>query len=229
MKRIPSQILAPNYRYKIVDENDSDYQLQVSETLTFPIKKGIVRSNGLDTSNGSITLSKGLYEHHVKPRIEKLDEAASNQLLNNFALVMANANLVLSNPSFYLIRTPWLCSGGGMSGPINYCLGALLEEWLKNKRLLLVNKDGHKEYIIKVGGSLLSGMLIAKTWCPHTQSLGELYRDKIPGGLGVWLPKFAALSAKRTEKLPANYQSIYALLEACKKRMPVIKKNNKNK
>jgi hypothetical protein len=103
----------------------------------------------------------------------------------------------------------------------------LLEEWIKKKRLLLINKDGHKEYIIKVGGSLLSGMLRATTWCPHTQSFGELYRDKIPGGLGAWLPKFAALSAKRTEKLPANYQSIYALLEACKKRMPATKTTKK--
>lgn len=221
MKRIPASLLKTNYRYKIAGETEKDFILQVSEDLSFPFKKSIVMSNRMDSASGFITISESMYQHHVAPLIKKKDEQAAEQLTDNFGLVMANRNMVLINPAYYLIRTPWLCSGGSMSGPIHYCLGALLEAWKQGNSLEVKNNNGQKVLIISLGGSNLSGMITARGWNTVTQSPEVLHRNDIPGGLPVWLPKFAVLASKTREKLPAQYQYINELLEKCRRRMPV--------
>lgn len=181
--RIPPGLVEIDFKMKIMGETGDDFQLATSSGVIISLKKRISEINSLPISGKSIVLTETLYTRYVHEVVKKNDRAASDRLLNAFELVMTNQREVLNNPSFFLIRSNWLISGGSISGPLFYCLGSLIEAWLYDKRFTIHDVNGNKINVVKVGGSNLSGVIGGLGWDRENRRFVELDRRHLSGGL----------------------------------------------
>ncbi|MFM7053697.1 MAG: hypothetical protein ACKOX7_03060 [Bacteroidota bacterium] len=214
--RLPNELFEADKRAFRVDEKDDELILKNQHGLLFRMKKSIVTANELHTELGCIDLPDSIYARYVTPLIKKANENCGERLYSKFALVMDNHHLVLKNPEYFLIRAPWLSSGVAMSGPINYCLGSLIETWKRDGKLKSKDENGDMVFVAKVSGGL-SGLASATAWNPSKRCFVRLNKSSLPGGLPVWLANFSKLQSNYRESLLANFAAINKLLEECEK------------
>jgi hypothetical protein len=214
--RLPDELFKCDKRVFIAGETENTLVVKDQHGLQFNLKKSVIRANDMGSSLGCIELSDTLYRHYVTPMIKKADEQASNLLETHFRLVMQNYHVVLKNPEYFLIRAQWLCSGASFSGPIHYCLGSVVEAWMRSKQLRSKDKEGKPVYVAKVGGSNLSGMVIGKAWSPTENCWTSLDKSCLPGGLPTWLSHYSRLQSAYRHSLVANFAAIRKLIDHCK-------------
>lgn len=217
--RLPDALFARDKRVFITGETENTLLVRDQHGLQFNLKKSVISANEMSSSLGCIELSDTLYMHYVTPMIKKADEQASQLLDQHFGLVMQNYHVVLTNPEYFLIRAQWLCSGAGFSGPVNYCLGSLVEAWMRSKLLRSKNIDGKPVYVAKVGGSPFSGLIRGKAWSPTENRWTELDKHCLPGGIPFWLSHYSKLQSAYSQTLVANFAAIRKLINHCKVRL----------
>jgi hypothetical protein len=214
--RLPSDLIVPDKRVFAVGETENTLLVKNAHGLAFHLRKSVISTNGMASHLGCIVLPDALYKHHVEPVIKKANEQASLLLEKHFGLVMQNYHLVLQNPEYFLIRTPWLSSGGTVSGPVHYCLGGLVESWMKSKKLRTKDREGKPVYVVRVGGSNLSGALWAKGWVPSENKWACLGNDELNGNLQAWLLQYSKLQSAYPQTLTADFAAIGKLIKHCK-------------
>jgi len=182
----------------IISESDAYYEISGHDGLVTFISRTIINANHLAPSNGRITLPESIYNHYFLKEHYRIDKLWTEVLIRRFPDVMANQDLVISNPEYANIRSDYFVSGGMWIGSISYPLGSLLESWKHSDNLTATLHDGMVIKVARVGGSALSGTIFAcRGWCEEQNKLvapNSLPLIPIlPNGFGVWYRKFRNL------------------------------------
>ncbi|MEY4594838.1 MAG: hypothetical protein RIQ47_1248, partial [Bacteroidota bacterium] len=172
--------------------------------------KSVLHDNKQWVRGKSLELSRSAYDHYFIKRRKSLEKTAADKLKDNFTDVMRHKRLVLNNGKYFLIRTPWLSSGGAHIGGVYYCLGALLESWKKEKYLVIKTEEGDTVYMIRIAGSPLSGAINGEGWSVREQRIVPV--GKLQPGLLEWINRFKKISERYDQKMRVNFTSINELL-----------------
>jgi len=202
-----------SYETTIVGETEETYLLedQVGVQVAFP--KDLVEANRLAMTDTGIALTEALHRHHFVNAVLERNAAAFERLWQHFAQVVAHRDLVFSRAEYFLIRHNDLEAGNTISGGFGYCLGGLLEAWFVNQELWMEREDHPSGcYLVRAGGSLMSGMHRAILWSPDTQRFVTRVDDLKPG-LYPWLQKLEVVSKRYRTRLDLQYLAIQQLLE----------------
>lgn len=209
----------PNYLTDIVGETELNYRLSNEHQLevNFP-KEGLI-SNSIPVINNQVLLTEYLYGHFFGG----LESQRNNQIVNpvsaNFAKIVAHKKLIWSRAEYFLIRTDCFDSGPRSGGDSSMCLGALLESWFSSDELLIQNHFPEGDlYIVKLGGSYLSGAYFGTFWSMEKNKFvyksSRLNNDiSLPGTLLSWLKKLWNIAGKYPGRLEMNALAIQKLLK----------------
>jgi hypothetical protein len=134
----------------------------------------LLRANDMEvTKEGKINMSDEMYNTWFGALNKDEYGRLSANMMSHFGVLLENSEIILKNSDYSGLWLPLLQSGMMISGVTRYTLGALLNCWIGSDDLV-INKE---IYIIKVGGSELSGMCIYVGW-------SSTKRKIVTGGIG---------------------------------------------
>lgn len=165
--------LSPSRECQVISESEETVTLESKSQIRAELSKSLLEANLLEIHNGSVLLSEGLYDIHFvqKPRKESLEKM--NSLFNkNISKIFKNKDLILNKPEYYYLNPDYLVSGAAYIGDFRFCLGALLETFSPAYQIFPQDFEPFKNlYLIRLGGSPLSGSFSATFWSPELEEI----------------------------------------------------------
>jgi len=155
-RNLSCKILEETANYFLI-ENDSGEQVE--------FLKSLVSSNKMSIAGNLLVLSEAQYLSHFIS-LRKVQNAKMNiQFEDNKNLIFQHREQILAKGAYYLLRPDFLSSGASHMGSFNYCLGALLDTFHCESPFYFQELAGFKKmYLVKLSGSVLSGVYSATFW-----------------------------------------------------------------
>jgi hypothetical protein len=173
ISNVLSYRLSPRRECQVVGESEETVTLESKSQIRAELSKSLLEANLLEIHNGFVLLSQGLYDIHFvqKPRKESLEKM--NSLFNkNITKIFKNKDLILNKPEYYYLTPSYLVSGAAYIGDFRFCLGALLETFSPAYQIFPPDFEPFKNlYLIRLGGSPLSGSFSATFWSPEIDKI----------------------------------------------------------
>ncbi len=202
---------------KIIEEKKDSFLIQDDIGLVAEIHKSIVKDNSLTIKNNRIELSQSLYTHYFNSGFTERFNGIKMAFYKNFAAVVANMDLILSKPEYFLMRPDLLGCGVMYMGGFVPCLGSVFESWSQSDHLVLTDiKEAGRQHLISLRGSPMSGSYSATVWSYETKKV--TFRNSsenaptLPHKFMHWAKKFIALNQKYPIIIDADYRAINQLL-----------------
>ncbi len=212
---LSSKFTTKDYSIRVTGENTDFYTLVDTNGISVQLAKDIFESKHYNENSEQIVLSETLYNHYFAVQLQKIADDAEFRFNHQFANVLANKELILSVPEYFLIRSFMLASGDTIRSSGRYCIGALLEAWQLSDNLVLPTEQG-KLHMISISGSMLSGSFSGVAWSFEKNDLVTITNKttnfELPGGLSSWVGKFAELSQHDYPTMLGNVKAINKLL-----------------
>lgn len=182
---------------KILGLEDDYYLLQNQQKNSARIHCGVIQDNDLTIVNNQIELTYGLYEYYFSRNQLELANKRFYDLFNqHIELILANRQIVLSKPEYYLLTPDYLTSGSMYTGGLNYSLGSLIESMESGGHIFYKELYGYENmYLICLRGSQLSGSFFASFYADKMQTIVNISSRKgydLPDDFSMLLRKLLA-------------------------------------
>jgi hypothetical protein len=116
---------------------------------------------------GYIHLGSNIYEINITKRAKELALQECTKLYEeHMELIFKHRDIVFSNPEYYILQPKYIYSVGMYLGSVEPTLGVIFDSFRSGNHLYFPELSGYKDmYLVRVGGSEMSGIRQAKFWC----------------------------------------------------------------
>jgi hypothetical protein len=193
------------------------------------ISKTCIEEYNLTVNNSNMFISKELYENWFKEGIEadREKERKRKEIFDSFyphiPLFWKNREMILKEPRYYSVRSPFYFMGAAYIGSSLVTLGELLQIWERETVFSVTCRDcGGKRVVFNFSGSPLSGALgLCENICLQCGKIGNGSGAKSFGGL-----RNARLSYKPLQPIAENPATYKELIAACKSETYIAENEN---
>lgn len=172
----------------IIQEDDDFFIVENTSHQKFKISKGVIFSNQYEIIDNTIELSHSVYDYWYNKEDSEKYSKFNDLFMENISLIFTNMELILKNGAYFALSPSFFSSGGAYIGGVWYCLGSVINSWMKDvKDLKYLDPEMGELLLFKVIGSPLSGSGSVYYWSVlHQQIIKKSLSDTPKSFLGCY-------------------------------------------